>query len=243
MIWIKVLDVEEAIRHVEGADNVTRSSAEKIPAPCIKRHERHDKDTPPKSAPTNRTRRECVVFEIDYLQRGLVRRFGFASERAQTQLQLLGEADLQLVPFLIDRLGSEIRRGKHTNPAGLLASWFQSFDHWRPRLKAAQAEEQGALATGEWSGRADEDPFLHYLEELDDKARALRATLDAETLEALEDRIRAECANRLPAVAKWSDAEWAALIEPLVIAKLREEIETYETWLERKGFRRDNTAE
>ncbi len=201
------------------AEEVTaehRASAVTLTAPC---HERHED--------MSNTMHGVGMF--DELVERLTDRYAFAPERARAELTLIAVDDLALVPRLLDRLDAEIARSRVANPAGLLVTWLRAFPTWRPLLE--QADRTTPTVETE-EARGD---LLAYLEETDARARETLRRMDGAEFERLRTTVRAKAEARSPSVAKWTEAQWTAHLEPLIIAELRDRFETFDVWLARRS--------
>src|SRR5207248_1713298 len=105
-------------------------------------------------------------------------KYGYSANRARVEIERFQESDVELIPLLLDRLDVEIQRGRITNPAGLLRSWLQTFDLWRPQLEAARARSDREKSGEGNTSPEPRDPYLEYLDEIDLKARDLRGRLE-----------------------------------------------------------------
>lgn len=243
---IRVLDLEIALARLEASavtltadhrnnlppsehlsGNSNRSPAEEVTAedaasavtltaPC---HERHED--------MHNTMHGVGMF--DELVERLTGRYGFAPDRARTELTLIAADDLALVPRLLDRLDAENARSRVANPAGLLVTWLRAFPTWRPVLQ--QEDQKTPEVETEKSG----GDLLAYLEETDARARETLRQLDGAKVERLRTTVRAKAEARSPSVAKWTEAQWNAHLEPLLVAELRDRFESFDAWLARRS--------
>lgn len=195
-------------------------------------HERHERPT--KTAPTPAERgdgggRSEIVDE-------LVARYGYSPRLATAAVNDVAEPDLDLIPFLLERLDRAVERGQHRkgaviqNPAGILSGWLADFASWRTVLVA---DRERAASAAEGAAPQVQDRYTEYLTEMDADAAQKIALLEPVERARLEQEARAEIARTFPASTDWPEEHW----ERAILAHLKRsqfERPTFESWLARR---------
>ncbi|MBX7223359.1 MAG: replication protein [Blastocatellia bacterium] len=201
--------------------------------PIYIKHVRHaDDDETPSSSMPDSTQPEN---DDDDLRTKLIRELnhhGLTPNVTPGLISKISDADLSLIPYLLQHLDRTVKTTKVTNPAGLLRVWLSAFESWKPELEAAKNREEAEQQAIE-AETVKNEQMMQWYEFVEQAVNEKRQSLPATELAQLQQAARSEISRSSPSTRHWDENTWTECIEEWVRNNLRKSVPTFEEWLDR----------